>query len=199
MTGLGLSTERLHQRGLLLEYATLGWNVVGVVIMAVAAIRAGSVGLAGFGLDSLIEIFASVVVVWQLKGVGQDREGSAMRLIGDAFGFLAVYIAVSLIITFVGGAHPRPSTLGLIWLAATCLTMVVLALGKQVTGRDLGNPVLIAESKVTMVDAALAFAVLIGVGLNALFGWWWADPLSGLVVLGYAIKEGGAAWSHGAG
>jgi hypothetical protein len=188
----------LLRRGLLLEYATLGWNLVGVFVVAVAALRSRSVGLAGFGLDSLIEIFASVVVIWQLTGRGREREAVAMRLIGAAFGLLAVYIGLSLIVAFARGSHPLPSGLGLAWLAATCVAMLGLAWGKRVTGRALGSPVLVAEANVTLVDAALAFAVLVGVGLNARAGWWWADPLSGLVVLGYAVKEGQAAWRHGA-
>jgi hypothetical protein len=92
-----LSQTALLKRGLLLEYMTLGWNVVGVVIVIIAAYSARSVALAGFGLDSLIEIFASVVVVWQLTGVNQHREGLALRLIGLAFIALVIYILAQLI------------------------------------------------------------------------------------------------------
>jgi divalent metal cation (Fe/Co/Zn/Cd) transporter len=184
------------RHGLWLEYATLGWNVVGTVFVILSAWRARSVGLAGFGLDSLIEIFASVVVVWQLKGQSPDREALAMKLIGAAFFALALYLVGQLAITLFSGIRPRSSPFGAIWLTATCAVMVLLAKGKQVVGRRMGNLVLITEARVTLIDAALAFAVLLGVGLNTVLGWWWADPLSGLAVLYYAIKEGREAWSH---
>jgi divalent metal cation (Fe/Co/Zn/Cd) transporter len=186
----------LLRRGLWLEYATLGWNVVGTVIVLIAAARAGSAALAGFGLDSAIEIFASVVVVWQLKGLEQDREALALKLIGTAFIALAIYVLVQSVWTLLADAHPAPSLLGIVWLVVTCAVMLLLAWGKLVTGRQLGNFVLTTEARVTLIDAALAGAVLIGVGLNALFGWWWADPLAGLVIVYYGLTEGRAAWKH---
>lgn len=186
----------LLQRGLWLEYATLGWNVVGTVVILIAAVRAGSAALAGFGLDSAIEIFASVVVVWQLKGIEQGRDAAALKLIGSAFVALAIYVLVQSVWTVLANAHPTPSLLGIFWLVVTCAVMLLLAWGKLVTGRQLGNMVLTTEARVTLIDAALAGAVLIGVGLNALFGWWWADPLAGLVIVYYGLKEGRAAWQH---
>jgi divalent metal cation (Fe/Co/Zn/Cd) transporter len=186
----------LLRRGLWLEYATLGWNVVGTVIVLIAAARAGSAALAGFGLDSAIEIFASVVVVWQLKGLEHDREVLALKLIGTAFIALAIYVLVQSVWTLLADAHPAPSPLGIVWLVVTCAVMLLLAWGKLVTGRQLGNFVLTTEARVTLIDAALAGAVLIGVGLNALFGWWWADPLAGLVIVYYGLTEGRAAWKH---
>lgn len=191
-----VASARLLRRGLLLEYLTLGWNVVGTVVVVVAALAARSVALAGFGLDSLIEIFASVIVVWQLTSVHQQRERQALRLIGGAFIALAVYILAQTTYTLLTQAHPRPSIGGIVWLAATLIAMLLLSYGKRVTGRQLGNPVLMAEAHVTLVDAALAAAVLVGLILNALVGWWWADPLAGLVIVYYGIEEGRAAW-HG--
>ena len=191
--GRGVTEANLLRRGLRLEYATLGWNVVGVVILAIAALRAGSVALAGFGLDSLIEIFASVVVVWELTGASEEREARALRLIGGAFFLLALYILGQAIYTFTSGGHPHTSPLGMIWLAITVVAMLLLAYGKRVTGRALGNPVLTKESSVTVIDGLLAAAVLVGLVLNALFGWWWADPLAGLVIVGYGLREGWAA------
>jgi divalent metal cation (Fe/Co/Zn/Cd) transporter len=184
------------QRGLWLEYATLGWNVIGTVVILIAAVRAGSVALAGFGLDSAIEIFASVIVVWQLKGVEQGREAAALKLIGTAFVALAIYVLVQSVWTVMANAHPAPSLLGIFWLIVTCAAMLLLAWGKLAIGRQLGNVVLTTEARVTLIDAALAGAVLIGIGLNALFGWWWADPLAGLVIVYYGLKEGCAAWQH---
>lgn len=189
----------LLRRGLMLEYATLAWNVVGVVVLAAAAIAAGSVALAGFGVDSLIEIVASAVVVWQLKGeAGSHRERAALRIIAVSFILLAVYIAVQVAVTLTSGEHPGHSTVGIVWLAVTVLAMLALAAGKRDTGRRLGSPVLQAESRVTVIDAALAAAVLTGVVLNAAAGWWWADPLSALVILIYGLREARHAWSEAA-
>jgi divalent metal cation (Fe/Co/Zn/Cd) transporter len=182
------------QRGLLLEYLTLGWNVVGTVIVVAAALAAGSVALAGFGLDSLIEIFASLVVVWQLKGIHQDRERPALRLIGAAFLLLGAYVLVQSARTLLTAARPASSPAGIAWLAATLLAMLLLARGKHRTGTRLGNRVLLTEGRVTLVDAYLAAAVLVGLVLNALLGWWWADPLAELVIVFYGAKEGWAAW-----
>jgi divalent metal cation (Fe/Co/Zn/Cd) transporter len=184
----------LLRRGVRLESATLAWNVVGVVILALAAYRARSVALIGFGLDSLIEIFASVVVLWELTGASEDRERRALRLIGSAFFVLALYLLVQAVIVLVNHAQPAPSPLGIAWLVVTALAMFGLAWGKRVTGRQLGNPVLTKEAGVTIVDGLLAVAILIGLVLNAGFGWWWADPVASLVIVGYGLREGWTAW-----
>ena len=185
---------QLIRRGLLLEYVTLGWNVVGVIIVVAAAYMARSVALAGFGLDSLIEIFASIIVVWQLLGVNQRHERLALRLIGAAFFALAVYILAQITVTLLTQTRPLPSIVGIVWLAATFIAMLLLAYGKHVTGKQLGNFVLMTEGHVTLIDAYLAGAVLIGLIFNALFGWWWADPLASLVIVYYGIREGIHAW-----
>lgn len=187
------SRRRLLERGLRLEYATLGWNVVGTVVVVAAAVAARSVALAGFGLDSLIEIFASVVVVWQLKGADEGREHRALRLIGIAFIVLALYILAQGIYSLISASHPERSDSGIAWLTATLIAMLLLAWGKHVTGRRLGNQVLLTEGHVTLVDAYLAGAVLLGLILNAAAGWWWADPLAGFVIVYYGLREGRAA------
>ena len=194
MTDTWVSSPLLR-RGLYLEYLTLAWNVVGSGIIIVAAVKAHSVALAGFGLDSLIEIFASVIVVWQLKNIGHDRERTALRLIGGAFFALALYVLVQAAYTVLTHAHPGQSPGGIAWLTATLIAMLLLARGKLITGRQLGNPVLLTEARVTLIDGILAAAVLVGLLLNTLFGWWWADPLAGLVIVYYGIKEGSHAWS----
>jgi divalent metal cation (Fe/Co/Zn/Cd) transporter len=190
-----VSNEELLQRGLMLEYATLSWNIVGTVVLIIAAVAASSVALAGFGVDSLIEIVASAVVVWQLKGEeGSGRERQALRVTAVAFVLLAIYIAVQIAVTLTSPSHPGHSTLGIVWLAATVLAMLALAAGKRNTGERLGNAVLQAESRVTLIDGALAAAVLASVVLNAAAGWWWADPLSALVILFYGLREAHHAW-----
>ena len=179
----------LLARGYALEYATLGWNVVGIVVLAFAAVAARSVALVGFGLDSVIEIGASIVVVWELSGTGQLRQRRALRLIAIAFGLLAAYLAGQSTVVLVEGAHPRHSPLGIVWTAVTALIMFGLAFGKARVGAALGNPVLRTEGRVTLVDGLLAVAVLAGLVLNAASGWWWADPLAGYVLAGYAVRE----------
>ena len=123
----------------------------------------------------------------------EQGEARGLRLIGYAFIALTVYVTVQAAYALIGGHHPRPSTLGIAWTAATCIVMLALARGKALTGEALGNLVLQAEGRVTLVDAFLAAAVLVGLTLNALAGWWWADPLAGLVIVGYAIREARSA------
>jgi divalent metal cation (Fe/Co/Zn/Cd) transporter len=185
----------LLRRGLMLEYLTLSWNVVGTVVLLIAAVAAGSVALAGFGVDSVIEIVASAVVVWQLRGeVGSGRERRALRVITVAFVLLGIYIAVQSAVVLSSRAHPRHSTVGISWLAITVVAMFALAAGKRDTGRRLTNPVLLTEARVTLIDAALAAVVLLGVLLNSAAGWWWADPVSALVILVYGLREARHAW-----
>lgn len=190
MTDLDLAeAARLLRRGFLLEYATLAWNVVGIAVLATAAITARSVALAGFGLDSLIEIAASVVVVWELSGTGQKRQERALNLIAVAFAALALYLLVQSTVVLIAGLHPRHSPAGIAWTSVTALVMFGLAAGKARTGSALNNPVLATEGRVTLIDGLLAVAVLIGLVLNAWRGWWWADPLAGYVLVAYAGRE----------
>lgn len=179
----------LLRRGFALEYATLGWNVIGIVVLAVAAISAKSVALAGFGLDSLIEIGASTVVIWELSGIGEDRQKRALRLIGVGFGLLALYLLVQSTWVLAAGFRPHHSSLGIAWTAVTAAVMFALAAGKARTGAALGNPVLKTEGRVTLIDGLLAAAVLVGLVLNTAVGWWWADPLAGYVLVYYAGRE----------
>jgi len=179
----------LLRRGFALEYATLAWNLAGIVVLAIAAIPARSVALAGFGLDSLIEIGASTVVIWELSGTGEDRQRRGLRLIGCAFAALAVYLLAQSTIVLASGYHPRRSATGIIWTAVTAVVMFAFAAGKARIGRALDNPVLRTEGRVTMIDGILAVAVLLGLVLNAAFGWWWADPAAGYVLVFYAARE----------
>ena len=179
----------LLRRGFALEYVTLAWNVAGIVVLAIAAISAQSVALAGFGLDSLIEIGASTVVIWELSGTGEERQRHGLRLIGYAFAALAAYLLVQSTVVLASGYHPRHSVLGIIWTSVTMAVMFALAAGKARTGRALGNPVLRTEGRVTMIDAILAGTVLAGLVLNAVLEWWWADPAAGYLLVFYAARE----------
>jgi divalent metal cation (Fe/Co/Zn/Cd) transporter len=179
----------LRRRGFALEWTTLGWNILGVLVLAVLAYRAASVALLGFGLDSLIEIGASVVVIWELSGTGERRQRRALRMIGIAFVALAAYLAVQAVIALAVLHHSAASPGGIAWTACTAVAMFALAYGKRRTGVALGNPVLVTEGRVTLVDGILASSVLLGLLLNSLIGWWWADPVAGLVIVYYAIRE----------
>jgi|SRR5436305_1150988 len=187
----------LLARGVLLERITLGWNVVGIVVLAWAAITARSVALAGFGLDSLIEIGASTVVLWELADTNADRQRRALRLIGLAFVALSVYIAVQSTVVLVSRHHAEHTPAGIAWTAVTAAVMFTLAAGKSATGRALGNPVLQTEGRVTFIDGLLAAAVLTGLVLNAAAGAWWADPVAGFVIVYYGAREAYTIFTDG--
>jgi len=170
--------------------------VVGVFVLAYAAIQARSIALAGFGFDSLIEIGASIVVLWELADINAERQHRAMRVIGAAFVALAIYLGVQSTVILTVGFHPHHSPVGITWTGVTAAVMFGLAFGKAKTGAALGNPVLRTEGRITMIDGILATAVLVGLVLNALAGWWWADPLAGYVLLFYAAREARQAFGH---
>jgi divalent metal cation (Fe/Co/Zn/Cd) transporter len=190
MSHIKTEKNKLIQRGVNLEYITLGWNVVGVAVVFMAAIAARSVALAGFGFDSFIEIFASVIVVWQLKSINKDKERLAERLIGFAFFALAAYIIIQIVIVLQSSVHPEHSPIGIVWLALTAIVMLLLAYGKKKIGKAIPNVILQTEAKVTVIDATLAISVLVGLIINVLFGIWYADLLAALIIVYYGIKEG---------
>ncbi|MGN6608458.1 MAG: cation transporter [Jatrophihabitans sp.] len=185
----------LLRRGRLLEISTLGWNVVGIVVLAFAALAARSIALAGFGLDSLIEIGASTVVLWELAGTGEARQRRALGLIGAAFIALGIYLAAQSTWALATGFHPHHSSAGIVWTALTAAVMFALAAGKTRMGRALDNPVLLTEGRVTTIDGLLAVAVLAGLCLNTAAGWWWADPVAGYVLVYFAAKEARAIFT----
>lgn len=191
-----MANVALLRRGRQLEVLTLSWNVIGVIVLAYAASVSRSVALAGFGLDSVIEIGASTVVLWELADVAQNRQHRALRMIGISFVALSVYLAVQSTIVLAVGFRPHHSPVGIAWTAVTALVMFALAAGKAKTGRALKNSVLTAEGRVTMIDGILAGAVLIGLVLNVFAGWWWADPVAGYVILYYAVREARETLSH---
>jgi divalent metal cation (Fe/Co/Zn/Cd) transporter len=160
-----------------------------IFILGFAAIQARSVALAGFGLDSFVEIGASTVVLWELSGTGEARQKRALQLIGIAFILLCLYIGAQSVIVLLNGYHPRHSPLGIAWTAITAVVMFALAAGKARTGVAINNPVLQTEGRVTFIDGLLATAVLLGLLLNLVFGFWWADPLAGFVIVYYGLRE----------
>lgn len=158
-------------------------------MLAYLAITTSSVAIVGFGLDSVIEIGASIVVIWELSGTGRARQQRALRLIGAAFIVVALYLLAQSAAALITQHRPADGTGGIIWTGITALVMFTLATGKTRTGKAMNNPVLLTEGRVTVIDGLLAVAVLVGLTLDALFGWWWADPLASLVIVYYAIRE----------
>ena len=187
---------RLRRRGFWLEYASMTWMMVEAGVAVTAGVIASSIALVGFGLDSVIELFSAGIVVWQLRGDGEERETRAVRLIGVTFFALAAYLAAESIHDLVRHARPEQSVAGLAVTAAALLVMPGLAIAKHRTGQALGNRTLIADSAETAFCAITSAAALIGLGLNAWLGWWWADPAAALVIAALAVKEGTEAWDH---
>jgi len=191
---------RLRRRGFALEYATMAWMVAEAAVAITAGVLAASIALTGFGLDSVIEFFAAIIVVWQLRGeiAGQQRETRAVRLIAVTFFALAACLTAESIHDLVTHARPGESAAGLAITAAALIVMPALAIAKRRTGQALGNRTLITESAESAFCACISAATLAGVGLNTALGWWWADPAAALVIAALAVKEGLEAWQDNA-
>jgi divalent metal cation (Fe/Co/Zn/Cd) transporter len=170
-------------------------ETVEAAVAITAGIIASSVALVGFGLDSVIEFCAAVIVVWQLRG-GEERETRAVKLIGVTFFALAAYLAVEGIRDLALRSRPEQSAAGMAVAAAALVVMPLLALAKHRTGRALGNRTLLADAAESAFCAFTSGAALLGVGLNAGLGWWWADPAAALVIAALAVKEGFEAWEN---
>lgn len=185
--------EALEARGLRLEYVTIVWNVVEMVIAIGLGVAARSVALVAFGLDTMVELFASGVVVWHLRHPGRDSDritARALRLVAGAFFVLAVVVTVGAVSALATSTAPDESPFGIAYLGLTAVVMLSLGAAKRATGRRLGSEPLAAEARMSIIDAALALGVLVGLAANALFGWWWADPIAALLVAVAAIREG---------
>jgi divalent metal cation (Fe/Co/Zn/Cd) transporter len=182
--------------GFWLEYASMAWMTVEAAVAVTAGIFASSVALVGFGLDSLIEFCAAAIVVWQLRGGGEERETRAVKLIGMTFFALAAYLAVEGIRDLASRSRPEQSVPGLAVTAAALVVMPLLALAKHRTGQALGNRTLMTDAAESAFCAFTSGAALLGLGLNTGLGWWWADPAAALVIAGLAVKEGLEAWEE---
>ncbi len=193
--------DRLRRRAYWLEYASMAWMAAEAAVAVTAGVLASSIALTGFGLDSVIELFAAAVVIWQLRGGehGQQRETRAVRLIGVTFFALALYLAAEGIRDLAAHARPGRSAAGLAVAGAALVVMPALAVAKRRTGRALGNRTLIADSAETAFCAFTSAATLAGVALNTGLGWWWADPAAALVIAALAVREGLEAWEPEAG
>ncbi|QEM06624.1 cation transporter [Mucilaginibacter rubeus] len=184
-----MEKERFRQAGLKLEYATLAWNLISFIPMIMLSQAQNSLSLFGFGIDSLIEVLASVVVIWQLKAVSKHNEQLAIKIIGVSFLLLSTYLIVQTFFGLHRQLAPQPSLITIFWLILTALVMFALAAGKQHFGRLLENPVLIAESKVTVIDGLLAVSVLTGLLFIKYLGWSWMDMASTVIIALYGFRE----------
>jgi divalent metal cation (Fe/Co/Zn/Cd) transporter len=178
----------LLRKGKYLEYATLGWNVIGVLVLIIAVRGINSIALIGFGFDTLLEIGASIIVIWELNETGDKRQTLGLTLLSIAFFSLGIYILIQSILNLIYRTLPGQSLLGATWLLLTIVVMTILALKKFQIGKQLNNAVLLTEGRVTLVDAALALTVLISMLFSNLLGWW-LDSMTGLVLTGYCFWE----------
>lgn len=148
----------------------------------------------GFGFDSTIEVFAASVVIWELRGVGQDRERLALRLIAISFFVLTAYVVIEAGRDLLIRAEPSESVPGIALAALSLVVMPLLAIAKKRTGVAMGSAPLIVDSAETMLCALLSLILLVGLLLNAAVGWWWADPVAALAIAILAFREGVEAW-----
>jgi divalent metal cation (Fe/Co/Zn/Cd) transporter len=178
---------------------TIGWNVLEAAVALAAGIAAGSVSLVGFGLDSCIEVSASLILAWRLHqetrgGCMAENDRRAQRAIAVSFALLAVYVTVSAGGDLLGGARPEASPVGIVLATLSLGLMPVLARAKRRLAPALGSRAVESEADQTSLCALLSAVLLVGLGLNALLGWWWADPVAGLAIGGLAAAAAVRAW-----
>jgi len=181
--------------------ATISYNVIEAVVAITAGSIASSAALIGFGLDSMVEVTSAAAVSWQFSARDPEtREKAALRIIAFSFFALAGYVTVGAVRGLFGSifgiGEASPSTAGMILAAVSLLIMPVLSYGQRRTGRELGSASAVADSKQTLLCTYLSGVLLVGLALNALFGWFWADPIAALVIAAVAVREGREAW-HG--
>lgn len=189
--------QKLQRQARWLAWGGLAWHFVEFAIAAAAGIAASSIALIGFGFDSLVEALAGLVVLWLLTGsrLNSPRaERRAQQLIAVSFYILAAYVGEEAIRSLVGGTEPQKSWVGIGLAAFTAPTMPLLATAKRRVGHKLGSSATVQEASQTQLCAYLSVALLVGLGANALFGWWWADPLTALVIAAAAVREGRESW-----
>ncbi len=182
-----------------LNQFSLGWNVAEGVIAVMAGIAAGSVSLVGFGIDSGIEVSAALILAWRLhqerrSGCMQAYDRRATRLIAVAFVALAAYVWIDAISDLAGRARPEASIPGLMLAVASVILMPWLARAKRALAPALGSQAVSADAQQTSLCALLSAVLIVGVGLNIVFGWWWADPVAALVIGALALEAGRRVW-----
>ncbi|MEU8046223.1 cation transporter [Micromonospora echinofusca] len=185
----------LARRVRLLVAATITYNVIEAVVAITAGTLASSTALIGFGLDSVIEVSSAAAVAWQFAGRDpESRERVTLRIIAVSFFALAAYVTVESARALLGGAEAEHSSVGLVLAALSLAIMPGLSYAQRRAGRELGSRSAVADSKQTLLCTYLSAVLLVGLGLNSLFGWSWADPVAALVIAAVAVKEGREAW-----
>ena len=186
---------RLGRRAQLLAGASVAYNAIEATAAIGAGAAAGSVALIGFGLDSIVEMSSGLIILWQFRHpMPETRERRALRLIALSFFALATYVTVESLRSLIDRHAADASTLGIVIAALSLAIMPALSWGQRRTGQALASTTVIADSKQTLLCTYLSAVLLLGLLLNSTLGWWWADPLVGLVVAGLAVKEGRDAW-----
>ncbi|AGM06652.1 Co/Zn/Cd cation transporters-like protein [Amycolatopsis keratiniphila] len=185
----------LSRRVRLLVAATITYNVVEAVVAISAGTIASSTALIGFGLDSVIEVASAAAVAWQFSGKDPEaRERTALKVIAVSFFALAAYVTVESVRALFGADPAEHSPVGIVLAAVSLLVMPFLSYAQRRAGRELGSASAVADSKQTLLCTYLSGVLLVGLLLNSLFGWYWADPVVALVIAAVAIKEGREAW-----
>jgi divalent metal cation (Fe/Co/Zn/Cd) transporter len=186
---------RLGRRAQLLAGASVTYNVVEAAVALWAGLAAGSVALFGFGLDSTVEVSSALIILWQFRhALPESRERAALRALAVSFFALAAYVTVESVRTLVSGESPDASPVGIGLAVASIVVMPWLSWAQRRTGRALGSRAVEADGKQTRLCAYLSVVLLAGLGLNALLGWGWADPVAALVIAAVAVREGAEAW-----
>ncbi|WP_409332000.1 cation diffusion facilitator family transporter [Trujillonella humicola] len=197
-TGVASTAARrdvLARRIRLFVALTITYNVIEAVVAITAGAKASSSALIGFGLDSIIEVSSALAVAWQFAGRDPEaRERVALRVIAVSFFGLALFVTVDATRSLLSGGEADHSTVGLVLAALSLAIMPVLSYAQRRAGRELGSASAVADSKQTLLCTYLSAVLLIGLALNSLFGWSWADPIAALVIAGVALKEGREAW-----
>jgi divalent metal cation (Fe/Co/Zn/Cd) transporter len=187
----------LTRRVRLLVAATITYNVVEAVIAITAGTIASSTALVGFGLDSVIEVSSAAIVAWQFSAHDPERrERTALRVIAWSFFALATYVTFESIRAWLGTTEAEHSAIGIVLASVSLLVMPLLSYAQRHAGRELGSVTAVADSKQTLLCTYLSAVLLVGLVVNSLFGWSWADPTAGLIIAAIALKEGRDAW-HG--
>ena len=185
----------LSRRVRLLVSATITYNIIEAVVAISAGTVASSSALIGFGLDSLIEVSSAAAVYWQFSGSDPEaRERATLRIIAVSFFALAGYVTVESVRSLLGGETAGSSTAGIVLAAVSLVVMPLLSYAQRRAGRELGSASAVADSNQTLLCTYLSGVLLVGLLLNLLFGWSWADPVVALVIAAVAVKEGRTAW-----
>jgi divalent metal cation (Fe/Co/Zn/Cd) transporter len=185
----------LVRRVRLLVATTIGYNLLEAAVALTAGALASSTALIGFGLDSLIEVSSAAAVAWQFSGADpRRRERAALRVIALSFFALAGYVGVESVRALAGAGEAAPSRIGILLAAVSLLVMPLLSRAQRRAGRELGSRSAVADSKQTLLCSYLSGVLLVGLLLNELFGWSWADPVAALAIAGVAVREGREAW-----